>query len=77
MYKNVKCPHCGESYFTILYETCTAVHCPLTIKDGKVIGDIKNKDNINIHTMHCRCEVCKKEFEFSGSISENKEVTLL
>lgn len=57
--KNIKCPHCGESYYREDYSTVTCMYCPTIIKDGKVIS----RDN-NTHTRHCHCLNCGKEFSY-------------
>lgn len=55
---NVKCPNCGESYYTIEYGESTCVYYPPIIKDGVNI----NPDR-NTHTQHCRCLNCQTRFE--------------
>ena len=55
---NTKCPHCGESYYTEMYSTSTAVYCPPIYKDGVNI----NPDT-NTSTTHCKCLNCHKEFD--------------
>jgi transcription elongation factor Elf1 len=55
---NAKCPHCGESYYTELYNLSTAVYCPPIYKDGVNI----NPDT-NTSTTRCECLNCHKEFD--------------
>ena len=55
---NIKCPHCGESYYTELYGTSTALYCPPIYKDGVNI----NPDT-NTSSTRCRCLNCHKEFD--------------
>ena len=55
---NIKCPYCGESYYTIEHSESTCVYYPPIIKDGVNI----NPDR-NIHTTHCRCLNCNKKFD--------------
>lgn len=54
----VKCPHCGESYYTIEGGESTCVNYPPIMKDGINI----NPDR-NIHTTHCRCLNCQTKFD--------------
>lgn len=55
---NVKCPHCGASYYTELYSTSTVVYYPPIYKDGVNINP-----DMNQTTRHCRCLACNKEFK--------------
>lgn len=55
---DVKCPHCGESYYTVLYSDSTCVYYPPIYKDGVNI----NPDH-NTTTTHCQCMNCGKEFK--------------
>jgi hypothetical protein len=55
---DVKCPNCGESYYTIEYGESTCVYYPPIIKDGVNI----NPDR-NMHTQHCRCLNCQTRFD--------------
>lgn len=55
---NAKCPHCGESYYTEMYSTSTAMYYPPIYKDGVNI----NPDR-NMLTTHCECLNCHKEFD--------------
>ena len=55
---NAKCPHCGESYYTELYSTSTAVYYPPIYKDGVNINPDMNKS-----TTHYECLNCQKEFD--------------
>ena len=51
------CPHCGESYYMKLYNTCTAVNYPEIYKDGVNINPDRNTT-----TTHYLCMNCNKEF---------------
>ena len=53
----VKCPHCGESYYTELYSTSTAVYYPPIYKDGVNINP-----DMNESITYCKCLNCHKEF---------------
>lgn len=55
---DIKCPHCGESYYTIEGSESTCVYYPPIMKDGVNI----NPDR-NIHTTHCRCLNCQTKFD--------------
>lgn len=63
----IKCPNCGESYYTELYHTATAIYSPTVIKDGKVVS----KDP-NFYTTHCRCLACGKDFTITKHYDEVK-----
>lgn len=54
---DIKCPHCGESYYTIKESLSTCVYYPPIIKDGVNI----NPDRNTITTC-CECLNCHKEF---------------
>lgn len=54
---DIKCPHCGESYYTIKESLSTCVYYPPVIKDGVNI----NPDR-NTITTRCECLNCHKEF---------------
>lgn len=56
--RNIKCPHCGKSYYTEMYSASTAVYYPPIYKDGVNINPDMNKV-----TTHCRCLNCSKEFD--------------
>lgn len=58
VHNTVKCPNCGESYYTIEYGESTCVYYPPIIKDGVNI----NPDR-NMHTQHCRCLSCQTRFD--------------
>ena len=58
---NIKCPHCGASYYMELYSMTTALGCPTVIKDGKVISK-----NPNTVTRTCKCLNCGKTFTVSS-----------
>ena len=55
----IKCPNCGESYFTESYSTTTAMYYPPGYKNGINI----NPDR-NITTTTCYCKVCGKTFNY-------------
>lgn len=55
---NAKCPHCGESYYTEMFSTSTAVYYPQVYKDGVNINP-----DMNTSTIHCKCLNCHKEFD--------------
>ena len=55
---NIKCPHCGESYYTEMYGYSTAAYYPPIWKDGVNINPGRNKT-----TTHCKCLNCGKEFD--------------
>lgn len=55
---DIKCPHCGVSYYTEMYSTSTAVYYPPIYKDG-----ININPNLNKTTRHCKCLECGKEFD--------------
>ena len=57
-YLDIRCPKCGNSYFTIRYSTSTAMWSPTIIKDGKVISN-----NPNYETHHCQCIACGAFFD--------------
>lgn len=54
---NTKCPYCGESYYTELYSTSTAVYYPPVYKNGVNINP-----DMNTSTTTCKCLNCHKEF---------------
>ena len=58
--ENVRCPHCGESYYKELYSTRTSVYYPPIYKDGVNINPDKNTTTTN-----CVCLNCGKEFTYS------------
>lgn len=55
--KDVRCPHCGESYYMENYSTSTCLYCPPIYKDGVNINPDRNTS-----TTHCTCMNCGKEF---------------
>ena len=61
-FTNKKCPHCGESFYTEMYSSSTAVYYPPIYKDGVNINPDRNTT-----TRHCRCMNCGKKF----TIKEN------
>lgn len=67
----IKCPNCGESYYTERYTTSTAMYFPPVWKNGVNL----NPDR-NIHTTYCTCMNCHKEFSYSTNGGEKIEYTL-
>lgn len=57
----VKCPYCGESYYTELYSTTTSMYFPPIYKNGVNVNPDRNKI-----TTHCRCLKCKNNFSYSN-----------
>ena len=55
-----KCPHCGASYYMENYHESTLKYFPPIYKNGVNI----NPDR-NIHTTHCTCMECKKDFSYT------------
>lgn len=55
---NIKCPHCGASYYTEKYSESTCVYYSPIWKDGVNINPDRNKI-----TTHCKCLNCGKEFD--------------
>lgn len=56
----IKCPNCGESYYTQHYSTTTAMGWAAVYKDGKMISE-----NPNISTSYCTCCSCHHDFHYS------------
>ena len=56
-----KCPHCGESYYQVLYSTSTCLHWTPVYKDGVMISENPNKT-----TNHCHCLGCDKDFSYQS-----------
>ncbi len=54
---DIKCPHCGESYYTIEESLSTCVYYPPIIKDGVNINPDRNTT-----TQYCRCLNCNERF---------------
>ena len=54
---NVKCPHCGDSYYMEGPNITTCVYYPPIWKDGVNVNPDRNKT-----TTHCTCMSCGKEF---------------
>lgn len=53
----VKCPYCGESYYTIKSTISTLIAHEPIYSDGKLISS-----DPNTYTTHCHCLKCKKDF---------------
>ena len=58
--ENVRCPHCGESYYNELYSTRTSAYYPPIYKDGVNINHDRNTTTTN-----CHCLNCGKDFSYS------------
>lgn len=58
LFDDIKCPHCGASYFQVGRSSSTAMYCPTIVKDGKVVS----KDR-NIYTTEYYCLECGKTFK--------------
>ena len=61
---DIKCPHCGESYYMEHYSTTTAVYYPPIWKNGVNINSDRNTT-----ITYCTCMNCHKDFSYS-----NKEI---
>lgn len=57
---NIKCPHCGKSYYMENYSMCTAVYYPPIYKDGVNINPDRNTT-----TTYCTCMNCGKDFSYN------------
>lgn len=66
----IKCPHCGESYFVVLYETTTLGYWTPIYRNGKLIT-VNNNNNV---MSQCKCLACEKEFSIKGSILRGDDV---
>lgn len=53
----IKCPKCGESYYTELYITTTTAYYPPIYKNGININPDRNKS-----IRHCECCNCGTRF---------------
>lgn len=60
--RNVKCPHCGESYYMENHSTSTCMYFPPIYKDGMNI----NSDR-NIYKTYCTCMNCNKDFSYDSN----------
>lgn len=67
----IKCPYCGKSYFTIIYETTTLGYWTPIYKDGHLI-----KPNNDTVLSQCKCLNCEKEFTVKGSILKGDAVEI-
>lgn len=63
------CPHCGKSYFTILYQTTTLPYMAPIYKDGHLIT-VANESVVS----QCKCLACEKEFSVKGSVLDPQGV---
>jgi len=54
---NIKCPHCGDSYYQYLHSTSTLMGWTPIYKDGVQVN--KNPNKI---TKHFRCLNCGNNF---------------
>lgn len=57
----IKCPHCGESYYSEHYSMTTALAWTPIYKDGKLIST-----NPNTTTTFCTCMNCGKDFSYNS-----------
>jgi len=55
----IKCPKCGESYFTEKYSMTTAVYYPPVLKNG-----ININPDMNSTTTECQCMNCGERFSY-------------
>ena len=55
----IKCPNCGESYYSEKYSTRTAMYYPTIWKNG-----VNQNPNGNITTTYCECINCHYEFSY-------------
>lgn len=55
---DIKCPHCGESFYTETSSWTTLAGYPPIYKDGVNINPDQNKS-----VTHCKCLKCNKEFD--------------
>ena len=62
--ENVRCPHCGESYYKELYSTRTSVYYHPIYKDGININPDRNTTTTNYY-----CLNCGKDFSYSNWIT--------
>ena len=58
--KNIKCPHCGASYYSINYGITTLIGWTPVYKDGVQVNQDPNKTSVN-----CTCCNCGKEFSYT------------
>lgn len=56
---NIKCPHCGESYYMENYSTRTLAYYPPIYKNGVNINPDRNTT-----TAYCTCMSCGKDFTY-------------
>ena len=56
---NIKCPHCGESYYMENGSMSTAMYFVPIYKDGVNINPDRNKT-----TTYCTCMACGKDFTY-------------
>lgn len=55
----IRCPACGESYYTVLYSMQTAMYYPPIYKNGVNINP-----DMNTTTITCSCCNCGREFSY-------------
>jgi DNA-directed RNA polymerase subunit RPC12/RpoP len=55
---DIKCPHCGESFYTEMSSESTCVYYPPIWKNGVNVNPDRNKA-----TTHYKCLKCNKEFD--------------
>lgn len=61
----IKCPYCGESYYTEKYNVITAMYYPPIYKNGVNINPDRN---ITTHT--CQCINCNNVFSYRTQLGE-------
>ena len=49
----VYCPHCGESYYRVDYQTSTCLYCPPVFLNGQLINTDMNKLINNCTCLNC------------------------
>lgn len=69
--ENIKCPNCGESYYSEKYSTRTAMYYPAIWKDG-----VNQNPDGNVSTTYCECINCHYEFSYQTQYGKIFNVTL-
>ena len=67
----IKCPNCGESYYSENYSTRTAMYYPAIWKDG-----VNQNPDGNITTTYCECINCHYSFYYKEQYGKVIEVVL-
>lgn len=65
----IKCPNCGESYYTEHYSTTTAIGWSAVYKDG-----VLQNNNPNISTSYCTCCKCGHDFYYTEQYGEVQDI---